>query len=244
MNGAPDPTQSAPAGRLIAHQRWRQLLFLHWPVPTEVLRPLVPATLQLDGYEGVAYVGLIPFWLDGLRPVGVPDALALRFLETNVRTYVVHERAGPGVYFFSLDAGSRLAVLGARLGFGLPYHLARARLALQGDVYGYQMERFGGYKPRIEAAYTVGEPRGTAEPGSLAHFLIERYRLYVQRGQVLQKLEVRHSPYPLHDVTLHRVNDRMIAAAGLPEPVGAPLTHYSPGVDVETYAPEVVSDRG
>ena len=117
-----------PDRRAVMYQKWRSLLFLHWPVPIAALRPLVPAALDLDLWEGVAYVGLIPFAIEQARPVGPPASLALGFLETNVRTYVHLRGRGPGVYFFSLDAASRLAVAGARLGFGLPYYHARMRM--------------------------------------------------------------------------------------------------------------------
>src|SRR3954471_20196193 len=109
----------------IGFQRWHSLLFLHWPVPEAVLRPLVPPALTIDCYDGVAYLGLIPFAIEEARPVGAPAALGLRFLETNIRTYVHLDGREPGIYFFSLDAASWNAVVGARLGFGLPYFPAR-----------------------------------------------------------------------------------------------------------------------
>jgi hypothetical protein len=109
-----------PTGWPVGYQRWHSLLFLHWPLPAAVLRPLVPAELSIDLYAGVAYVGLIPFVVEQARPA-VPPPLGLDFLETNVRTYVHLAGEDPGVYFFSLDAASLLAMVGARTGFGLPY---------------------------------------------------------------------------------------------------------------------------
>jgi hypothetical protein len=107
--------------RPVGHQRWRNLLFLHWPMPLEALRPLVPRELEIDLFTGQAYVSLIPFLIDESRPVGVPRALATRLLETNLRTYVRAEDGEAGIYFFSLDASSLLAVAAARLLYGLPY---------------------------------------------------------------------------------------------------------------------------
>ena len=115
MDVAPDDRR--PAG----YQRWRDLLFLHWPVPRDVIRPLLPNGLEIDSLAGQAYVSLIPFVIAESRPARVPRALAARFLETNLRTYVRAPDGEPGIYFFSLEASSLLAVAAARLLYGLPY---------------------------------------------------------------------------------------------------------------------------
>src|SRR5438105_4554153 len=107
-----------PVGRAAGFHRWRSLLFLHWAVPTEILRSLVPAELALDLYDGVGYVGVVPFAMEAVRPRWCPQRLGFNFLETNVRTYVLANDK-PGVFFFSLDASSRIAVLAARAGWGL-----------------------------------------------------------------------------------------------------------------------------
>src|SRR4051794_21833802 len=106
------------------YQNWRDLLFVHWPVAASELRQLVPRTLELDTYDGTTYVSLVPFRVEAARPVGAPLHVGLQFLEVNVRTYVRSQSGHPGVYFFSLDATSLLAVLGARVGLGLPYFWA------------------------------------------------------------------------------------------------------------------------
>src|SRR5215470_10299103 len=107
-------------------QNWRELLFLHWEIRPDRVRRLVPPQLDLDLFEGTAYVGLVPFTMTGVRPVGLlPVPRLSRFHETNVRTYVHRAGRDPGVWFFSLDAANRLAVLGARIGFHLPYYHAR-----------------------------------------------------------------------------------------------------------------------
>ena len=111
-----------PAGTAAGFQRWRSLLFLHWPVPVEVLRSLIPAELDLDLHDGVAYVGVVPFAMQGIRPWWCPEALAFNFLETNVRTYVLNG-GKPGVYFFSLDANSRAAVFAGTHGMGIALSL-------------------------------------------------------------------------------------------------------------------------
>jgi uncharacterized protein YqjF (DUF2071 family) len=115
-----------PLERPVMRQNWRDLLFVHWPIPCESLRPLIPAPLELDLFEGTAYVGLIPFTMTGVRPIGLPAVAGLSsFHETNVRTYVHVGGRDPGVWFFNLEAANSIAVRLARRLFHLPYHYAR-----------------------------------------------------------------------------------------------------------------------
>jgi uncharacterized protein YqjF (DUF2071 family) len=223
-----------PGGRAAGWQRWRSLLFLHWAVPAEILRRLVPAELELDLYDGVAYVGVVPFAMEGVRPHWCPEALAFKFLETNVRTYVLHE-GRPGVHFFSLDASSRIAVLAARAGWGLPYYHARMAMVSGGDEITYHSRRARtGVVHQVR--YRVGEALGTSRPGSLERFLIERYLLFVKRGCRLLTGQVCHTPYPVHPAHVLELRDELIGAAGLPAVSGPPaLAHFSPGVDVEVF---------
>ena len=228
-----------PRGAPVGYQDWRALLFMHWPVPVEALRPLVPARLSLDLYDGVAYVGVIPFAVLRLRGLGMPSRLGLDFLETNARTYVHVDGRDPGVYFFSLDAASWLAVLGARAGFGLPYFHARMRFRREGRSVDYTMQRTSGRRPRHTVRYEVGELLGASAPGTLEHFLIERYLLHVERGGTLWTVQVHHAPYPVQRARVLEVHDELVAAAGLPPPDGPPpLVHWAAGVDVETFAPK------
>lgn len=236
------PTRRPP-GLPAGYQEWRRLLFLHWPVPVAALRPLVPAHLSLDLYEGTAYVGLVPFWVQAARPLGVPRAFGLAFLETNVRTYVHVDGRDPGVYFFSLDAASVLAVIGARLTLGLPYFLARGRERRADDRIDYALQRRTGARPLCHVRYEVGEPLGPATPGTLEHFLIERYLLHVQRGPTRWTVQVHHRPYPLRRARLLLLQDELVSAAGIPPPVGLPLVHYAAGVDVAIFPPRVHAVR-
>ncbi len=182
------PTQR-PSGRSVMRHRWAHLLFLHWEVSPEALRPLVPPELELDLFDGRAYIGLVPFTMTGIRPTGLPAVRWLsNFHEVNVRTYVHHDGRAPGVWFFSLDAANGIAVRIARRFWHLPYHKARMTLQRQvepdgREVISYKSERLWPaplpsscgmrYEPR-------GEP-GPASPGTLEHFLIERYILYAKR---------------------------------------------------------------
>jgi uncharacterized protein YqjF (DUF2071 family) len=228
-----------PDGPPAGWQAWRRLLFGHWPMPPEALRPLVPADLSLDLYEGSAWVSLVPFVVQMARPLGAPRSLGLRFLETNVRTYVHRQGREPGVYFFSLDAASWLAVVGARVAFGLPYLYAQGRERVSAGGVEYHLRRRARGRPAVAARYRVGQSLGPAAPGTLDFFLIERYLLHVQRGPSLWTVQVHHTPYPLQQVHLEALADRLMVADGLPEPSGTPLVHFSPGVDVAVYPPRI-----
>jgi uncharacterized protein YqjF (DUF2071 family) len=225
-------------GRRSGWQRWRHLAFLHWPVPVETLRPLVPARLALDLWQGTAYVGVVPFAMEGVRAAWMPEALALSFLETNVRTYVRPEGGGePGVWFFSLDAASRLAVWTARTVWRLPYFHAAMETATAPDgAVSYRVDRDGAPGARLHLRYRPGEHLGPSPPGTLEHFLLERYFLYVERRGVLYRGQVHHTPYPAQRATVEEVDEGLVAAAGIARDAGPPLAHYAAGVDVEVSA--------
>jgi hypothetical protein len=225
--------------RPVGHQSWRDLLFLHQPVALEVLRARVPRGLDVDTFDGIGWVTLIPFAIFASRPAGLPRLLSMKFLEVNLRTYVRGPDGEPGIYFFSLEASSRLAVLGARFGYGLPYFAARMATARErapgGATIRYSSRRKGS-AAALEVAWDVGPAVGTAAPGSLDHFLIERYVLFAQAAGRLYRARVRHRPYPLCGATVSRLSESLTAAAGLPPfPAAPPLAHHSPGVDVDLY---------
>ena len=219
-------------------QRWRELLFVHWPIPVEALRPLIPERLNIDTFEGVAYVGVVPFAMEGVRPWWMPFGMS--FLECNVRTYV-HINGEPGVWFFSLEAASWLAVQAARIGWSLPYYFATMEMSADGNDRSYRTTRRGQAEAQLSARWTVGEPLGVLSPDSLEFFLLERYLLFSQRSGVIYRGQVYHTPYPAHTATLHDIDEGLIAAAGLPATSGPPpLVHCSPGVDVEVFSLEQV----
>src|SRR5262245_21157410 len=229
------PTQR-PLGKARGYQRWRSLLFLHWAIEPDAVRAVLPKGLALDLYESTADVGVVAFGMEGVRPRFLPEALAFEFLETNVRTYVHVRGEDPGVYFFSLDAASRLAVAGARIGWGLPYFFSEMRLVRSGDQLEYELRRQSGKRPRFFARYALGDLLGASAPGTLEHFLAERYLLHVERRGRIYTGQVHHVPYPLQRAHLLEIEDDLVAAAGLPRPVGPPpLVHYASGVDVEVF---------
>jgi uncharacterized protein len=230
-------------GRVVMRQKWRQLLFLHWAVDPDSLRRLLPSGLELDLFDGAAYVGLVPFTMHGVRPIGLPPVKGLSaFHETNVRTYVHFEGRDPGVWFFSLDAANRIAVRVARRLFHLPYYDARMFLEREGFpssvassaiLYG-GVRRWPGF---ASASYLVrAQPAGPVEParaGTLEHFLVERYVLYAEHQGRLYQGRVRHPPYPLQPALAPTIDENLIAAAGVSRPPTAPLAHFAAGVDVD-----------
>lgn len=226
-----------PDARPSGHQTWNKLLFVHFALPAEVVRPLVPAELELDLWEdGLAWVGVVPFEMKGIRPAFVP--IGLDFLETNLRTYV-SRRDEPGVFFFSLEASSLLAVEAARFGWGLPYFHADMTLEEEGDRVRYTTIRRDTNVPvRSVFEYRIGGALGPSAPGTLEHFLLERYLLFTVRDGRVSKGHVHHVPYPAHSAELLHLEDGLLRAAGLPAPSSTPASvHYSPGVEVEVFGP-------
>jgi uncharacterized protein YqjF (DUF2071 family) len=210
-------------------QTWRNLLFAHWRVPHDVLRPHVPERLALEEHDGSAWIGLTPFRVTGLRLRGVPPLpLLSSFCELNCRTYV---RAGerPGIWFFSLDASSRAAVAAARRTYRLPYR--NARIDSAGERFAARPEGGGSF----EATYRGTGTPAAAEPGTLEHFLAERYCLYAGEGEV--RAEIHHAPWPLQPAEAD-VEQHGIAPLELE---GEPLLHYARRQDVVIWSPEPVS---
>lgn len=231
------PTRRPP-GRTVMFQNWSYLSFLHWTFPPETIRPLLPPGLELDTFEGKAYVGLVPFTMTGVRPVWSPSVPGLsNFHETNVRTYVHHKGGNPGVWFFSLDAANVPAVHIARTLWRLPYHFDRMRLEAANGEIEYQSERL--WPAPVPALCSVRtRPVGPVNPavvGTLEHFLAERYLLYAYARKRLYRGQVYHTPYPLQKVELLFLDETLLKAAGFTRPDDAPLVHYAQGVNVRIF---------
>jgi hypothetical protein len=222
---------------------WASLLFAHWRLPPEALRRVVPGALEIDTFDGDAWVGLIPFTMPRFRVAGLPIPGMSRFHECNLRTYVRCEGVG-GVYFFSLDAASRLAVWGARKLWRLNYYLARIELRRDGPEVHYAFDRVDRRGPaaRLRCAWRSGSPRPPSRAGALDHFLTERYALYTvdAAGRPLQG-RIRHEPWTLHEAELLDLDETVFAAAGIDRPVGEPVLYHAEWLDVEAWALQVTS---
>ncbi len=210
---------------------------MHYRLPASAVRAVVPPELELDLWDGQALIGVVPFEMVDIRPSWLPGAFALDFLETNLRTYV-HYRGEPGVYFFSLEASSRLAVQAARWGWSLPYHYADMREERKdnGTVI-YETERLSDPEAKLEVSYRPGAELGPSKPGSVEFFLLERYFLFSKRRGRVLKGQVHHVPYPAHTAQLLSERCGLMRAAGLDVDGPPVLVHYSPGVDVEVFGP-------
>lgn len=234
-----------PAGPWVMAQTWRNLLFAHWPVPERAVRPLIPAGLSLQTFDGQAWVSVTPFVITGLRPRAAPAIPGVsQFPEINVRTYVT---AGgkPGVFFFSLDAGSALAVTGARALYSLPYFRARftVRAGARGSIV-YSSRRIHRGAPRAEF-FAEYRPTGEAAPagaGTLAGWLTERYCLYaVDRRGGLHRAEIHHPPWPLQPADAEIRRNTMTEGLGFELPDVAPLLHFAGRLDVHVWPPESIA---
>jgi uncharacterized protein YqjF (DUF2071 family) len=228
-------------------QLWQHLAFIHWPVDVALLRPLIPPGLD---------VGLVPFNVIGTRPPFLPALPGFSdFHEVNVRTYVHRAGRAPGVWFFSLDASSRLTVAGARAVYKLPYFHSRIDMKVQNNTAAAADVLFASRRRAAGAAaakngglsttgcglrYRPAGPPVAATPGSLEFFLAERYLLYAWDGRRLRSARVFHQPYPLQRAAVDLVDESLLAAAGLARPETAPLVHYASEVNVRIYRPRLV----
>jgi uncharacterized protein YqjF (DUF2071 family) len=219
-------------------QSWSQLLFAHWPVSPDVLRPLIPAGLQIDIYDGRAWIGIVPFYMSHVRARGLPLILGTNaFCELNVRTYITDGNKA-GVWFFSLDTTNPLAVFGARTAFHLPYYRAGMSLEREGDTITYHSRRTHSGAPSAEfsAIYCPTSPVFHSTPGTLTSWFTERYCLYsVDRSGRLYCGEIHHAPWPLQDAQADIRLNTMAEASGIHLPNTAPLLHYAERLDVVTW---------
>ncbi len=223
----PWPMSSGP---WIMQQTWNDLLFAHWPVAPESLRALIPAVLPLDTFNGQCWVAVTPFHMTGVRGRWLPPiAGTSSFPELNVRTYVNHG-GKPGVFFFSLDAASHLAVLGARAAYHLPYFYARMNVRPEKDCVHY--DSFRNRNAEFRGMYRPVGPVQLRQPGTLEHWLTERYCLYTVFRGSLFRAEIHHEPWPLQDAEAEISANTMATAAGIQLPEVPPLLHFSKKLEV------------
>ena len=219
-------------------QVWHDVLFAHWPVALEVMRTTMPPALQLDTYDGQAWVGIVPFRMSGVRPRFTPTLPWFSaFAELNVRTYVkVGDQAG--VYFFSLDAANPVAVAAARRLYHLPYFHANMRLRhVDGGIhYHSQRTHRGAPAAAFTGQYAACGDVYLSQPGSLEHWLTERYALFTtdRRGRIYRG-DIHHTPWPLQAAEAEIAINTMTHPHGIKLPDTRPLLHLAQRIEVAVW---------
>jgi uncharacterized protein YqjF (DUF2071 family) len=233
-----------PHGRPIMYQNWGKLLFMHWRIDEQLLRPLIPPRLEIDTFDSSAWIGVVPFTMWGIRASFLPAIPGTSaFHELNLRTYVYH-RGVPSVLFLSLDAANRLAVWGARTFYHLPYFNAQMSLSQTGNTIDYSSVRKDrrGAPAELQATWSIGEAIPPTVPGSLEFFLTERYALDCEHNGKLYRARIHHQPWPLQTAELVSFNSSMIESHLLPAPKGNPLLHYCEELRVEIWPIKNIED--
>lgn len=204
------------------YQSWGSLLFIHWQIDASKLRPLIPPPLEVDTFDGTAWVAIAPFTMWDVRPRFVPSIpLLSSFHELNVRTYVKLD-GEPGVWFFSLDANQNLAVKGARALYHLPYHYSDIELTRTNHGVDYHLRRPGELPAYFDARWSEGDDVSHASPGSLEFFLVERYCLFTEHRQAIYRCPISHAPWPLRSAALEECSTNLLAANGIEQPAAEP----------------------
>lgn len=219
--------------RPVSLQGWSSLTFLHWPYPAEVVQPLLPERVEVDTFDGTAWVSVTPFLMTGFRLGPLPPFGPLStFPETNVRTYVRGPDGRDGLWFLSLEADCLPTVVGASAVYGVPYRWADMSVE-RGEVVRYRSRRRragrGARPPAHDIRVRPGAPR---EPSALEDWLTGRWRAFTTVAGRLAAASVQHEPWPLHDVQVVTLEESLVEASGLPAPGGEPLAQWSPGVHV------------
>ncbi|EMA63326.1 YqjF family protein [Halorubrum lipolyticum] len=210
---------------------WRDGLFCHWPVDPAVAAETLPDRLSVATHGGDAYLSVVAFVMDDIRPRGTP--VGLSFPELNLRTYV-EGPDGPGVYFYNLDADDRLGVAVARRLFALPYYRAAMSATSRSDgTVRFRSRRThrGVPRARFDASYGPTGGAFAAESGSLDAFLVENYRFYAD-GKRLYRGEIAHEPWTLREATADVRANTLFEANGFDRPDGDPIVRYAEPVEV------------
>lgn len=218
--------------------RWLDLLFAHWPIDARVLQPMIPRPLQLDTFDGAAWIGVVPFRMTHVRPLGLPlPGRAFAFAEVNVRTYVTAPDGTRGIWFLSLDGAHLPSATAARLGFGVPYHHARVTSAADGDWITETCRSTHAAPAELRIRFRPTGPARTAEAGGLEAFLTDRMSLFArQRGRVTET-RVEHGPWPLQDAAAEIEQNTMTARFGITLPPTPPHLVFARRLDTIAHRP-------
>ena len=223
-----------PTRRPVMRQSWDDLFFLHWEYAAETIQSRLPAGLTVDTFEDKAYLGVVGFRMNAVRPLGLPALPWLSYFnELNVRTYVRDASGEPGVWFFSLDCDRAPAVMIARAGFGLPYEHA----AMSFGPGLAQSCRRQGEQETARYAWSAASSPQIATPGSLEFHLAERYSFFSVRGGRLVRGQVHHAPYELSSTDTAAWSDLPLRWDGF-DVSGRPpdLAHCCQGVAIEAFS--------
>jgi len=237
-----------PAGRWAMTQRWNDLLFAHWAIPTPVIEALLPEWLEADSFQGSAWLGAVPFWLDRIKIRGIPTIPGLRnFPDLNLRTYVRDRITGtPGFYCFSVDSSNLFAVVVANMVYHLPYRLAEMHLEQRSEreFAFYSRRRFARQQAIFSARYRgLGPSSRLAEirAGSFEYFMTERPCVFStnRAGQPI-RANLHHVPWPLEEAEAEIDRNDLATAAGIQLPDKDPVLHYSRRLAVYVWPAELL----
>jgi uncharacterized protein YqjF (DUF2071 family) len=237
-----------PSGRWAMTQRWNDLLFAHWPVPAASLTPLLPEGLDVDTFQGSAWLGIVPYWMDRIKVRGMPPVFGARsFPEMSLRTYVRDQCTGTqGVYFFSLDASNLLAVAAGRMIYHLPIHWAEMRIEQRSErEFSFQSRRLLSPRTaRFSARYRGKGPSSKlaeSHSGTLEYFLMERNCFFTRNraGQTI-KAKIHYVPWPLEEAEADIEQNNLAAGIGISLPNRAPVLHYLRRMAVYIWPAELV----
>ncbi len=235
-------THGSRVGGALLSMRWRDLLFAHWPVEPAVLQPLIPPGLELDTFDGSAWLGVVPFRMTHVRPFGLPlPGKAFAFAETNVRTYATGPDGTRGTWFLSLDGAQLAGATAARLGFGVPYHHAQVTSGTDAGwiVHASRCTRAAPAELRIR--YRPTGPIRHAEPGGLEAFLTDRMALFaIHRGR-LTATRVEHAAWPLQAAEADIERNTMTAPFGIGLPSIPPHLMFARCLDTVAHRPATLA---
>ncbi|MEK7466445.1 MAG: DUF2071 domain-containing protein [Planctomycetota bacterium] len=241
--GLPDASHRpwpCPAGAWAVRQVWSALAFLHWRLPVDAVRQKIPAGLEVDTFDGSAWIGVVPFRMEGVRLRGLPAVPGTdEFPELNVRTYVTAE-GKPGVWFFSLDAASAVTAAVARTWYGLPYWRARMEMTEEEGRVSYSSVRtsHGAPPAAFRARYAPSGAEFRPRPGSLEYFLAERYCLYsTGRGRGIARADILHAPWELRPARAVVLENTMAQAAGFTLPAEPPHALFARSIEAFAWTP-------
>lgn len=233
MNDIAHRSWPLPSGKWIMRQSWRNLLFIHWPIPPEIIRPYIPSSLQIDLFNSTAWIGGVVFDMFGIYPRGLSSvSLTSKFSEVNVRTYVQHD-GKPGVYFLSLDVGDWASLTIAKRWYRLPYHPADISIQKRGQTFYYESIRKGKNSSLVsKGTYTPVSDIFFPKEGTLDHWLTERYCLYsTNHRDNIYCGEIHHRPWPLQKVETELSRHTLFKPFHIDVSDVQPIYHFSEGLD-------------